>query len=351
MATDTAAASTPQDKPVGVPAPAQKPDIGQSETTAYANVAEARANLMRMIAANAQEARTPAVISYIVVIGFIAIVAFLLTGWSAETSNAQGATLQILNVCLGAIAAGFATVLNFWLGSSLGSRKKDATLQIQQAQGVVAAPLTPAPPGEARLADLHASETNLILGRAATASTLSLRVFGYAKDLEEARKYKEAIETSAAKNKLDASLICAIGSRESAWGLTLKPPGPSGTGDFGSRDPAKWGTALPPDGGGWGRGLLQIDYAQAFAKTEAWKDPALNIEQGSRELAENIAFFEKERNASVDPNRAGIAAYNCGRGNVVKAIADGRDVDALTTGHNYSADVMQRKIWFDQNPL
>ena len=39
-----------------------------------------------------------------------------------------------------------------------------------------------------------------------------------------------------------------------------------------------------------------------------------------------------------------IAAYNCGSGNVRKALETGQDVDARTTGKDYSADVIGRAI-------
>jgi Glycosyl hydrolase 108/Predicted Peptidoglycan domain len=43
--------------------------------------------------------------------------------------------VQIINIAVGALTAAFATVVNFWLGSSAGSQKKDdANLTLQQAQ-------------------------------------------------------------------------------------------------------------------------------------------------------------------------------------------------------------------------
>jgi hypothetical protein len=45
--------------------------------------------------------------------------------------------MQIINITVGALAAGFATVISFWLGSSQGSRAKDAaTIQLQAEQQV-----------------------------------------------------------------------------------------------------------------------------------------------------------------------------------------------------------------------
>ncbi len=38
-------------------------------------------------------------------------------------------------------------------------------------------------------------------------------------------------------------------------------------------------------------------------------------------------------------DRANTAAYNCGEGNVVKVVKDGKDIDDRTAHKNYSADV------------
>lgn len=46
----------------------------------------------------------------------------------------------VLNVLVGALAGGYGTVLNYWLGSSAGSSRKDATIQNMAA---TAGPTTP----------------------------------------------------------------------------------------------------------------------------------------------------------------------------------------------------------------
>jgi hypothetical protein len=40
--------------------------------------------------------------------------------------------------------------------------------------------------------------------------------------------------------------------------------------------------------------------------------------------------------------QATVAAYNCGPGNVRKALEAGADVDSLTTGRDYAKDVLDR---------
>ncbi len=172
------------------------------------------------------------------------------------------------------------------------------------------------------------------------------------KDLEEANKYKTFVEEAAVKFGYQPSVIAGIGSRESDWGLTLKPAGsgPAGTGDFGKRRfPMQFrDAALPPDGGGFGRGLMQIDYDwHEFARGEKWKDPRENIFYACSLLARNRDWLEKKTGLEgMALLRAAISAYNCGPGNALKAIQNGLDIDFFTTGRHYSDQVLNRAGWF-----
>ena len=80
--------------------------------------------------------------------------------------------------------------------------------------------------------------------------------------LNEATKYKGFIDDASAQSGFQPSLVGGIGSRESQWGLGLRPPGSAGMGDFARRRfPTQFRSGpLPPDGGGFGRGLMQIDF-------------------------------------------------------------------------------------------
>jgi soluble lytic murein transglycosylase-like protein len=187
---------------------------------------------------------------------------------------------------------------------------------------------------------------------AAVAGLANQLVTELTRDMAEAKKYLGFIKEAVTKyGNLTPSLVCALGSRESNWGLSpeMRPNGPTGTGDWAPRDPKRFGYAMPPDGLGWGRGLLQIDYQQTFAQTGKWNDPEANILYGATELSGNIAYFSKSAAAKgVDLVRAGVAAYNCGRGGVTNALKQNKDVDFYTAGKNYSQDVLNRKAWFQQ---
>jgi len=181
-------------------------------------------------------------------------------------------------------------------------------------------------------------------------TTISSTDAGMLRQVGEATKYKGAIEDAAAATSIPPFIVAGVGSRESAWGLALKPSGPAGTGDFAKRRfPTAFRTGpLPPDAGGFGRGLLQIDYdAHTFARTGNWQDPTANILYGCQVLSDCLSFVKRKTDlAGTMLWRAALAAYNCGPGNVLTAVRDGRDVDFYTAGHDYSKDVLDRAGFF-----
>ncbi len=168
------------------------------------------------------------------------------------------------------------------------------------------------------------------------------------KQLGEARKYADYIKWAAEDAGVHQSAIYGIGSRESRWGLALDK---YGTGDYIERKrvTAHRTTSLPPDLKGYGRGLLQIDWdAHEFARGADWKDAAKNIAYGGMVLRDNIRLIRTRQHdvKGMGLLRAGIAAYNCGAGNVLKAIAKGHGIDYYTHSRNYSQDVLSRAGWF-----
>jgi soluble lytic murein transglycosylase-like protein len=95
------------------------------------DTADARSRMVELVKDSSLIAYAPAIVSIIVTGGlFIFLLVIAINGL---TANATGA--QIINIAVGSLTAGFATVINFWLGSSQGSRKKDdAALQLQVSQ-------------------------------------------------------------------------------------------------------------------------------------------------------------------------------------------------------------------------
>ncbi|MGH9776737.1 MAG: glycoside hydrolase family 108 protein [Candidatus Acidiferrales bacterium] len=72
----------------------------------------------------------PSVVSLVVTVGFFGILLIMLSPYVKEASSNQ-----LINITVGALVAAFSTVVNFWLGSSQGSRAKDdANFQLQTQQ-------------------------------------------------------------------------------------------------------------------------------------------------------------------------------------------------------------------------
>jgi predicted chitinase/lysozyme family protein len=91
----------------------------------------ARAAFSALALANNPMAWGAPVVSIIVTIGFFGILTILIFFGMQEGTQVA----QIINITVGALAAAFATVVSFWLGSSQGSRQKEAaSIQLQAEQ-------------------------------------------------------------------------------------------------------------------------------------------------------------------------------------------------------------------------
>lgn len=97
-----------------------------------ANTQGARANLLGLAQARSSIAWGAPVVSLVVTVGFFVIVwAIIYKPGQIDASNSPVA--QIVNILIGTLATGFATVVNFWLGSSQSSRVKDEAAVTAQA--------------------------------------------------------------------------------------------------------------------------------------------------------------------------------------------------------------------------
>jgi lysozyme family protein len=115
---------------------AQNAEASQQGQDALIDTQGARSGLQALATTNSTIAWTAPTISYLVIGGFF-IFLFVLVWlyWGKPVDNQNNFIVQIINIAVGALTAAFATVVNFWLGSSAGSRKKDdANLTLQQAQ-------------------------------------------------------------------------------------------------------------------------------------------------------------------------------------------------------------------------
>jgi hypothetical protein len=95
----------------------------------FEDTKDARASLRALAGEKGWIAATAPILSYGVTLGFFIVLLILLRGGVPKTGD--GNALQIINIVVGALVAAFATVVNFWLGSSQGSRQKDAASERQ----------------------------------------------------------------------------------------------------------------------------------------------------------------------------------------------------------------------------
>ncbi|MCW9709056.1 transglycosylase SLT domain-containing protein [Fodinibius salsisoli] len=114
------------------------------------------------------------------------------------------------------------------------------------------------------------------------------------------------------------TLLLAVASRESRMGLALAP---DGTGDHGN-----------------GIGIMQIDkrHHPNFTDRHSHFDHQANIDYGAQYLAKLLQQFNGNTTRAV-------AAYNAGPNKVRTAIYAGLPPDSVTTGKDYSQDVLERK--------
>jgi hypothetical protein len=225
----------------------------------------------------------------------------------------------------------------------------------------------------------------------------------------ELRRWAAQLLTSAKKYDVDPWTLAGIMYRESLGGAALSPKNDAGgTGDFIARPAGRtWAqpdgsryvvgaSGMPEDGLGWGRGLMQIDWAvhhQWFKRVgSAWRDPQVNVDKGAELLKERVQFFTagpgkpvmvdvwritnglpqyriqgwaakypsalmpriptgaKQVGPFADPRplkgsavyEAAVASYNAGQGGVLQALALGLPAEAPTTGQDYVSWFLSR---------
>lgn len=100
-----------------------------------------------------------------------------------------------------------------------------------------------------------------------------------------------------------------------------------------------------------GYGYTQIDIGSYpdFVKSGNWKDPFKTFVKAITVLEEKRLYLEPRfPNLRGDGlHRAITAAYNCGQGRVAQALNQGKDIDAFTYNHDYSAEVWRFRQLFN----
>ncbi|CAL1601658.1 unnamed protein product [Knipowitschia caucasica] len=147
-------------------------------------------------------------------------------------------------------------------------------------------------------------------------------------DLERMRRYKDRIVDVGNEYNVDPALIAGIISRESRAGNALN----NGWGDYGKA---------------WG--LMQVDVTPNGGRhtPRGSFDSKAHLQQGTEILVGFIGLIGKKFGSWNQAQRlkGGIAAYNMGDGNVHSY----ENVDANTTGKDYSNDVVARAQFYSAN--
>lgn len=179
-------------------------------------------------------------------------------------------------------------------------------------------------------------------------------------------RWADPVVSTSNKYGIDVYLLFAIMDRESGGGIFLRPNDETGSGDFTPR-----GGKLPPDGFGYGRGLMQIDYESNIAWCALvdpdtgkffWQLASQNVDKGGAIFSAKLAALNGDILAS-------ICAYNAGEGSLpgedpehphghgAKLVlanlpwnpsqdAKIAALDTITTGKNYVSDVLRRRASF-----
>jgi hypothetical protein len=92
---------------------------------------------------NALSAYGTVIVSVMVVMGFFGVLFFLLYRPLGDLTDSMNA---ILNILLGALTTNFVGVVNYWIGSSAGSARKDAAHDAPKTAAPPTAPTAPTAP-------------------------------------------------------------------------------------------------------------------------------------------------------------------------------------------------------------
>ncbi len=106
-------------------------------TAQLADVANARAQTVALAQAHSAVAWAAPAVSVVVVVGFFAVLLLLISGYG---KGLDPQVLQIVNITVGTLGAGFTAVTGYWLGSSSGSTAKNATISRMGDQLAVSTP-------------------------------------------------------------------------------------------------------------------------------------------------------------------------------------------------------------------
>ncbi|MBS0561667.1 MAG: glycoside hydrolase family 108 protein [Proteobacteria bacterium] len=191
----------------------QRQDALASFQTTIGDVRDARGSMVSLAQAKSGIAWGAPVVSLVVTSGFFVILALLVFYGRTISGEADAMVSQIINISLGTLATAFATVVNFWLGSSQGSRAKDsASLQMQTS---------------------HAAQISDIIGTVRTVTSKAVEASAPASAssvMPLASQTVAAADTRAATDNFD---VCVAATLAYEGGFSDNPDDPGGVTNFG----------------------------------------------------------------------------------------------------------------------
>lgn len=152
---------------------------------------DARSMLTALTGQGSAIAAGPVVVSVVVTGGFFATLLYLIAG-GLEVVEADRELLQIVNIAVGALTAGFATVVSFWLGSSEGSRRKDVTAAV--TQNAVAELQRETTQTTRQLASEQSRQTNALIEKVAQPMGLAAALPATPSTCKNARQFHACME-------------------------------------------------------------------------------------------------------------------------------------------------------------
>jgi len=99
-----------------------------------------------------------------------------------------------------------------------------------------------------------------------------------------------------------------------------------------------------------GYGIMQVDIGTDPVWCSQWATGKVreSIERGTQILKGKFTYLANHGLVEQQLTDYGIAAYNGGEGNALKAFNSGKSADSFTTGKNYSTDVKNRMKIFSE---
>jgi uncharacterized protein YcbK (DUF882 family)/soluble lytic murein transglycosylase-like protein len=322
----------------------------QMDQAEYADRASARSREVDITKATGKRDWAPSLIGGFVVVTFTLIICVLIVNPPKKDDLNQGYQ-SLINVLVGALAAGYSTVLGYYFGSSVGSRGKDqsiATFAANLSESPRTLPPQPSPQSDLTLISSQSGLTSIssqltdrwddALTKAQTngASAKTANQDNLPEGIDSSNRMaqadwsgiepiKERFYKASVKYEVPPAILAGIASRESRVAKALNSRG------LGDNDNAF--------------GIMQVDF-RFHKPVGVGGDPAsqVHIDQATGIFTDYLKEIRKNHPDWEDEYilKGACVAYNSGVGNVQTKLG----MDRGTTGDDYGSDVIARAQFY-----